>query len=71
MPMKVTEDGTADADRMKEDGSVHDVERATYVEAHLRAVADPTRRRTAKPDAHRFAAAARSGQVPAGGTVRL
>ncbi len=69
--MYLTEDGPADADREKEDGPVQDVERATGVGANLRAVADATRPRTTTRNAHRFAAAARSGQVPAGGTVRL
>lgn len=69
--MYLTEDGPADADREKEDGAVQHVERATCVGANRRAVADATRRRPTKRNAHRFAAAARSGQVPAGGTVRL
>lgn len=71
VPMYPTEAGPADADRVKEDGPVQDVERATCVGAHLRAGDDHRRRRTAKLADHRFAAAARSGQVPAGGTVRL
>lgn len=64
-------DGAADADREKEDGSVPEVERTTGVGAHVRPGAGTTRRRTATLNAHRFAAAARSGQAPAGGTVRL